>query len=45
MNVLDLFARIERIDDVVDKFEQLADQVLNRNFFLFAEIEQLAVEP
>src|SRR5215203_690926 len=45
VDVLDLFARIELIDDVVDEIEQLADEILDRDFLLLAEVEQLSVEP
>ena len=42
--MFDLFARIEFINDIIDKFEQFANQIFDRNFFLFAQIEQFSVE-
>jgi hypothetical protein len=45
VDVFDLLPRSEIIDHVIDEIEELADQILDRDFFLFTEIQKLAVEP
>lgn len=44
VDVLDLFSRIQRVNHLINEIKQLADEVLHRNFFLLAEVEQLAVK-
>src|SRR5690349_4154561 len=44
VNMLDLFAGVERVNHIIDKIEQLADQVLAGNFFLLTEVKQHSVE-
>src|SRR2546425_4245256 len=43
--MLDLFARAEIVEYVVDEVQQLANQIFYRNFLLLAEINHLPVEP
>src|SRR5256886_6080261 len=44
VNVIDLFARIELVHNVVDEFKILVDQIARCNLFLFSEINQLAIQ-
>ena len=45
MDVVDLFARAELVDDVVDEFEEFEDQIADRDFLALAEVDQFPVEP
>src|SRR5207244_8888962 len=44
VDVFDFFARAEIVHHVVDEIQQLANQILRRNFLLLAEINHLPVE-
>ena len=44
MNMLDLFSRTERIENIIHKIQQLVNEVLYRDLFLLAQIQQLAVQ-
>src|SRR5712664_2597347 len=44
VNVLDLFPRAEIVEHVVDKLQQLANQIFGGNFLLFAKIDHHAVQ-
>src|SRR5205085_2779055 len=45
MNMLDLFARAEIIDDIVNEIQQLANQIDHGNFFVLAKVDHLALQP
>src|ERR1044072_1756173 len=45
VNMLDLLARLHLVEHGVYEVEQFTDEVARRHLFLFAEVEQLAVEP
>src|SRR5206468_2406149 len=44
VNVLDLFAAAQLVNNVIDEIEQFQDQVTYRHFLLLAEINQFSVE-
>src|SRR6185503_20002768 len=44
MNVFDLFAASQLVQNIVYEIEQLEDQIPNRHLFLFAEVDQLPIE-
>src|SRR5215213_1714113 len=44
MDVLDLLAAAELIDNVIDEREQFENQTAHRDFLLYAEVDQLPVE-
>src|SRR5215469_15044520 len=45
MDVVDLVARTKLVDYVVDHMQILAHQLLLGDLFLFAEVNQLSIEP
>src|SRR6267143_666176 len=45
VNVLHFFARPEVVQYVVDKVQQLENQIARWHFFLLAKVDHLAVEP
>src|ERR1700716_1638308 len=45
LQVLDLSARAESVDDIVDELEELDREVLHRHLGLLAEVDELRVHP
>ena len=44
VNVLDLFARTQFIEDRIDELQKFMNKIANRDFFLFALVQHLSVE-
>ena len=42
--MFDLFSGTEVVENIIDKFQQLADEVFNRHLLLLTKIQELAVE-
>src|SRR5689334_24818775 len=45
VNMFDFVPGTERVEDVINEIEQLANKVFDRDFFLFSEIKEHAIEP
>src|SRR5207302_10374367 len=41
---LDFFARVELVNDVVNKIQQLANQIDHRHFLILAKVDHLALQ-